>query len=317
MQDLIVSGRRTLRQQAEALLGLSARLDDTFSAAVALLLGCQGRVVVSGVGKSGLVARKIAATLSSTGTPALFLHPTDAVHGDLGVLSPQDVLLLLSRSGETAELLHLLPHARPRCAGLLALVGAPGSRLALAADVVLDVGVPDEACPLRLAPTTSTTAAMVVGDALAIALMEARGVRAADFARLHPAGQLGAQLRTVRACMVTADLPCIGPQAPLSAAIAEMTRGRLGLTVVTASGDPRQPIQGILTDGDLRRALALGPEALLRPVAAAMSVRPRWIHPDERLATAEEQLRRARITALLASEDGGTTLCGILHLHHL
>ena len=292
---------------------LTMALDATFGAAVALLLQCRGRVVVSGVGKSGLVGRKIAATLSSTGTPALFLHPTDAVHGDLGVVGPEDVLLLLSRSGETAELLHLLPHARPRCAALLALVGDPSSRLAQAADVVVDVSVASEACPLRLAPTTSTTAAMVVGDALAIALMEARGVKQADFARLHPAGQLGAQLRTVRACMATDDLPRIAPDAPLSAAVSEMTRGRLGLVVVTDAAR----IQGLLTDGDLRRAIAQGPAALGRPTAAFMSVRPRWIHPDAPVLEAEARLRRERLTALLVSADAGATLAGILHIHHL
>lgn len=313
MDPLVESARRTLRQQAGALSALSEALGASFAEAARCIARCPGRVVVSGVGKSGLVGRKISATLASTGSPSFFVHPTDALHGDLGAVQAADVLLVLSKSGETAELLRLVPAARRRCAAAIALVGAPGSRLAQQVDVAVPVVVPAEACPLSLAPTTSTTAMMAVGDALAIALMEARGLDAAGFAALHPAGSLGRRLGPVSDLMVSVPLPTVPPQAPMRSVISAMNRGRLGLAVVT-TGD--RQICGLITDGDLRRALLGGPAALDQPAEAVMTRRPRWIAPGTRAEVARAEMTRARITALLVSADG-ETLDGIVHLHHI
>jgi arabinose-5-phosphate isomerase len=312
--DLFVeSGRRTLLQQGAALSALSSQLDDSFAQAARLLARCAGRVVVSGVGKSGLVGRKIAATLASTDTPAFFLHPTDAMHGDLGAVGREDVLLLLSKSGETDELLRLVPAARRRCAAAVAIVGEAQCSLSRLVEVTVVVSVPDEACPLRLAPTTSTTAMMAIGDALAIALMEARGLDAEGFAALHPAGSLGRLLGPVSDLMVTEPLPIVSPDAPMAAVISAMNRGRLGLAVVCQEG---RQIAGLITDGDLRRALALGPAVLDQAAGAVMTRRPRWVPPGLRAAEARDRMTRDRITALLVSDDG-EELAGVIHLHHI
>jgi len=313
MDPFVESGRRTLRQQGEALTALGSQLGAPFARAARALAACRGHVVVTGVGKSGLVARKIAATLSSTDTPSLFLHPTDALHGDLGAVRADDVLLALSRSGETAELLRLVPAARRRCAATVALVGAPGTALGRLVDVAVPVPVPAEAGPLRLAPTTSTTAMMAVGDALAIALMEARGLDADAFAALHPAGRLGRMLAPVSDLMATAPLPLVAPGDPVSVVISTMNQGRLGLAVVC---HPTRQLVGLITDGDLRRALARGPAALALPASSIMTTRPRWVPPSTRAAVAREQMTRDRITALLVS-DAGRTLLGVVHLHHI
>jgi arabinose-5-phosphate isomerase len=269
--------------------------------------------VVCGVGKSGLVGRKIAATLASTGTPSFFLHPTEALHGDLGMLTSTDVLLVLSRSGETEELLRLLPHARRRCAAVIALLGVADSALALSADVVLPVSVDAEADPLQLAPTTSTTAAMVMGDALALALMSARGEGVDDFAARHPGGQLGRRLLSqVGDLMQSAALPVVSPHDPLAAVIPVMTRGCLGLAVVLDQGQ----VVGLITDGDLRRTLVDGAAALSRTAASVMTTEPKWIAPQTRTVVARKRLTQERITALLVSPDG-QSLAGVLHIHHI
>ena len=310
---LLDSARQTIAQQAEALQALRGALDARFATAARLILSSTGRVVVCGVGKSGLVGRKIAATLASTGTPAFFLHPTEALHGDLGMLTAADVLLVLSRSGETEELLRLLPHARRRCAAVIALLGVAESTLALSADVVLPVSVGAEADPLQLAPTTSTTAAMVMGDALALALMAARGEGADDFAARHPGGQLGRRLLSqVGDLMQSTALPVVAPHETLAVVIPVMTRGCLGLAVVMDQGR----IVGLITDGDLRRMLSLGVDVLSRTAATLMTSAPKWIDPQTRAVVARKRLTQERITALLVSPDG-QDLVGVLHIHHI
>lgn len=310
---LLASARQTVSQQADALSVLAGALDARFATVARRILACTGRVVVCGVGKSGLVGRKIAATLASTGTPAFFLHPTEALHGDLGMLTADDVLLALSRSGETEELVRLLPFARRRCAAVIALVGCEGSSLARGSDLVLPVPVSAEADPLQLAPTTSTTAAMVIGDALALALMEARGEGADDFAALHPGGQLGRRLLSeVGDLMQSERLPVVAPGMMLSSVISVMTRGRLGLAVVL-DGDR---FVGLITDGDLRRLLEQGPGVLFRTAAAVMTPDPKWIAPEVRATLARQRLTEQRITSLLVSPDG-QRLVGVLHIHHV
>ena len=310
---LLDSARQTIAQQAAALQGLCGALDARFSAAARLILSSTGRVVVCGVGKSGLVGRKIAATLASTGTPAFFLHPTEALHGDLGMLTAADVLLVLSRSGETEELVRLLPHAQRRCAAVIAMLGVPDAALARSADVVVPVTVGAEADPLQLAPTTSTTATMVMGDALALALMAARGEGADDFAARHPGGLLGRRLLSqVGDLMQSTTLPVVAPHDPLSSVIPIMTRGCLGLAVVLEDGR----IAGLITDGDLRRMLALGPAVLSQTAAAVMTTKPKWIAPQTRTVVARKRLTQERITAFLVSPDG-RSLAGVLHIHHI
>ncbi|MFT5680617.1 MAG: arabinose-5-phosphate isomerase [Myxococcota bacterium] len=313
MDPLLASARKTVTQQADALHTLAATLDARFAVVARQILACTGRVVVCGVGKSGLVGRKIAATLASTGTPSFFLHPTEALHGDLGMLTADDVLLALSRSGETEELVRLLPFARRRCSAVIAMVGSMDSALARGADLVLPVPVDAEADPLQLAPTTSTTAAMVLGDALALALMEARGEGVEDFAALHPGGQLGRRLLSeVGDLMQSQRLPVVAPGLLLSSVISVMTRGRLGLAVV-ADGER---IVGLITDGDLRRLLEQGPGVLLRTASAVMTPSPKWIAPDTRATHARQRLTTERITSLLVSPDG-VRLVGVVHIHHL
>lgn len=313
MKPFLESGRSTLQQQGAAITALSEQLDDAFADAVAALMHGDGHVVTSGVGKSGLVARKIAATFSSIGVPSVFLHPTDALHGDLGMVGARDVLLLLSKSGETDELVRLHAAAHRRCAGVVVMVGQRSSSLGRLANVTIEVAVPAEAGPLHLAPTTSTTAMMAMGDALAVALMEARGLDAERFAAVHPAGSLGRQLAPVSAHMVCGDLPIVTPTVSLRQVITTMNRGRLGLAVVC---NAQRHIHGLITDGDLRRALGHGPDPLQQQAQAIMTQRPHWIAPGERMAVARECMNRNRITALLVSEDG-VRLEGILHLHHL
>ena len=309
----LASALQTVSQQADALHALADVLDVRFSNVARRILACTGRVVVCCVGKSGLVGRKIAATLASTGTPAFFLHPTDALHGDIGMLTADDVLLALSRSGETEELVRLLPFARRRCAAVIALVGCETSALARGADLVVPVPVSAEADPLQLAPTTSTTAAMVIGDALALALMAARGEGADDFAALHPGGQLGRRLLSeVGDLMQSEHLPVVAPEMTLMSVISVMTRGRLGMAVVV-DGDR---FVGLLTDGDLRRLLEEGSEVLSRTAAAVMTPSPKWIAPDARVTVARQRLTELRITSLLVSPDG-RRLAGVLHIHHV
>ncbi len=310
----IETARAVLATEAEGLHALAAALDGGFPRAVDLLLGATGRVVVSGMGKSGHIARKIAATLASTGTPALFVHPAEASHGDLGMIVPGDAVLALSNSGETAELADLIAHASRFGLPLVAITGRAGSTLATAATVALVLPPAREACPLGLAPTTSTTMQLALGDALAVALVSRRGFGAADFRKFHPGGKLGAQLRRVRDLMHTgAALPLATPATPMPDALVLMTEKRFGcLGVVNDAGR----LVGIMTDGDLRRAM--GPDLLAREVAAVMTPSPRTIGP-EALAAEALHLMNARerpITALFVVDAAGRP-AGILHIHDL
>ena len=311
--DLDVA-RSVLRTEAAGLHALAAGLDADFVRAVDLLDGATGRIVVSGMGKSGHVAHKIAATLASTGTPALFVHPAEASHGDLGMIVSGDAILALSNSGETAELADLVDHTRRFGLPLLAITARRGSTLAAAADVALLLPQAAEACPMGLAPTTSTTMQMALGDALAVALFTRRGFTPADFRRFHPGGRLGARLRKVRELMHTGDAVPLGPpDMPMDRALLLMTEKRFGCVGVQ---DANSKLMGIVTDGDLRRAM--GPDLLSRRLGEIMTASPRNIGPD---ALAAEALRimnaRERpITALFVLDPSGRPL-GILHVHDL
>ncbi|MDR2165589.1 MAG: KpsF/GutQ family sugar-phosphate isomerase [Zoogloeaceae bacterium] len=305
---------RTLRIEAEALESLIPRLRAGFAQAVALILASAGRVIVSGMGKSGHIARKIAATLASTGTPAYFVHPGEASHGDLGVVQDGDVVLVLSNSGETEEVLGILPAIKRRGARLIAMTGNAASTLARQADAHLDAGVAQEACPLNLAPTASTTAALALGDALAVALLDARGFGPEDFARSHPGGSLGRRLLThVRDVMRPVEqTPCIAPTTRLTETILAMSRGGLGMAVVT---DADRCILGIFTDGDLRRALALPGDPRDVAISELMHANPHCIDPGRLAAEAAALMERHRINQVLVAEDGA--LVGALNMHDL
>jgi arabinose-5-phosphate isomerase len=312
MTDLDLA-RNVLRTEAEAILALIARLDGRFDEAVRLLLECHGRVILTGMGKSGIICRKIAATLSSTGTPAFFLHPAEAIHGDLGVLQAEDVLVALSYSGETEELLRLLETVKRVGARLVALTGFPGSTLGQAADVILDCHVSEEACPLNLAPTASTTAALALGDALAMALLVRKGFREEDFANLHPGGKLGKRLMRAEQLMhAGSGLPIVGPGTAMQDVIYEMSSKGLGMTcVVEADGR----LAGIITDGDLRRHM--GDQRILEMDAAAVMTRePVTIARHVLAVEALNLMERRKITALVVV-DGARRLEGVLHLHDL
>lgn len=315
MTDAILGeARRVLLVEAEAVRALADRIDGRFVQAVEILEACRGRVVVTGMGKSGLVGKKLAATLAATGTPALFLHPADGVHGDLGVLVPGDVVVALSNSGETEEMVALLPAIKRLGVPLILLTGRPGSRLAQHGTVVLDVSVREEACPLNLTPTASTTAALALGDALAIALFRRRGFQHDDFARLHPGGRLGRLLVRVEELMhVGPGIPVVREEASLDAIIAEMSAKGLGATAV---GDGTGRLSGIVTDGDLRRALQRGAASPATTARELMTRAPKTIGRAELAATALEVMERYAITQLLIVDDGGRP-AGMLHLHDL
>ncbi len=308
--------RQVLATEADAITTLAGRLGSPFVAAVDLILNCRGRVVVSGIGKSGHVGRKLAATLASTGTPAFFVHPAEASHGDLGMITPDDVVLMLSNSGETDELLALTPHLKREGARLVALTGNEQSSLAQAADVHLDAAVDTEACPLGLAPTASTTAALALGDALALALLDARGFSAEDFARAHPGGALGRRLLTrVSDVMRTgAALPVSRADASLGDAIVEMSRKGMGMTVVVDDGGR---VAGIFTDGDLRRCLDRVRDVAAVPVVEVMTRTPRRIHPGQLAVDCVEIMEAAPKVSQLLVVDEGDRLVGALHLHDL
>ena len=309
------TGRRVLEIEAEAIAGLISRLDETFDRAVDTLHACAGRVVVTGMGKSGIIGLKISATLASTGTPSLHLHPADAIHGDLGRVVKGDVVIAISYSGETAELVALVPHVKRLSAPLLAMTGNAGSTLARAADVHLDVGVRSEACPLGLAPTASTTAALAMGDALAMALLEKRGFTVDDFAVLHPGGKLGRKLLCVEDVMHTkGDIPRVLPATPMKDVLFEMTHKRLGLTTVTEA-DGR--LLGIISDGDLRRQMERHGYGLLdRTAAECMTKDPVLVGRRELATRALDVMESRRITALLVTDAEGR-IEGVLHLHDL
>ncbi len=307
--------RRVLDVELAGLAAVRARIGDSFDRALDVLLGCRGKVVVTGVGKSGLVGRKIAATFASTGTPALFLHASEGSHGDLGVLARGDVLVAASYSGESKELLQLLPLAQRLEIPLLVLTGAPASPLGRAADVTLDVSVPDEACPLGLAPTASTTATMAIGDALAVAVYEERGFTADDFALLHPGGALGRRLLRVDDLMHRDDaLPRVAPGASLQDTIAEISGKRLGMTTVV---DAAGALVGIITDGDLRRGIERSVDVRSLAARDLMTSDPRTIERSALAAQAVAVMERAPrpVTALVVLEDGTRLPVGVIHLH--
>jgi len=305
-----------LETEAAAIRALIAQLDDAFDRAVALLSATAGRVVCSGMGKSGLIMKKIAATLSSTGTPALFLHPAEAVHGDLGMIVPGDVVLAASASGNTEELLRLVATLKRLGVPLLAMTGNPSSPLARHADLHLSVAIDREACPLNLAPTASTTAMLALGDALAMALSEARGFTPEDFALLHPAGHLGKRLMKVEQLMHSgAELPRVAMATSMHDAIYEMSKKKLGITAVTRS-DTDLRLAGCISDGDLRRLLAADEDLLRRTAGDCMNPHPRTIAGRELAAAALKMMEDHRITSLfICGEDGRLT--GIVHLHDL
>jgi len=308
------AARQVLRTEAAGLAALADALDDRLGRAVALLAGVTGRVVVTGMGKSGHVGRKVAATLASTGTPALFVHPAEASHGDLGMVLPGDAVLALSNSGETAELADIIAHARRFGLPLVAITARADSTLARAATVALVLPQATEACPMGLAPTTSTTMQMALGDALAVALLTRRGFSASDFRQFHPGGRLGARLKRVRDLMHDGDaVPLADPATPMDRALIVITEKRFGCLGVT---DPAGRLVGIVTDGDLRRAM--GPGLLGRTVREVMTADPRTIGPDALAAEALHAMTTpARpITALFVVDTAGAVL-GILHLHDL
>jgi len=312
--------RRVLQVEADAILGLLDRLDEQFIQAVELLSGCRGRVITTGMGKSGIIARKLAATFSSTGTPAQFLHPAEAVHGDLGIVTTHDLVIALSHSGETEEIGRLLETIKRLDVSLIALTGKKDSTLARYADVVLDVGVSAEACPMGLAPTASTTAALVMGDALAMALLKRKGFRDEDFAALHPGGRLGARLRRVRDMMHQgAAVPLVTPETPLGEVIGIMSAGRLGMAVVTG---PDGRLAGVITDGDLRRLLAndlaegSARDLLAFRAAGVMSASPRTIAPDALASQALRLMESHKITSLVVAGKDQRPV-GVVHLHDL
>ncbi len=312
--DLLKVAAGVLEVEAEAVRALVDRLDERFLRAVALVHGCRGRVVVSGMGKSGLIGKKLAATLAATGTPALFLHPADGLHGDLGMLAPGDVVIALSNSGETDELLALLPAIKRLALPLVVLTGDPASRLAQHAEVALDVSVREEACALTHTPTASAAAALALGDALAIAVLRRRGLGPEDLGPLHPGGALGRRLVRVAELMHAGDqVPCVREDASLGQVIREMSAKRLGCTAVV---DATARLVGIVTDGDLRRAVERDPAGLPATAGALMTRQPKTVDRDALAVAALELMERHRITQLLIVDDAGRP-DGILHLHDL
>jgi len=306
--------RKVLELEARAILDLVPRLDDGFDRAVEALHACKGRVIVTGMGKSGLIGAKIAATFSSTGSPSLFLHPAEAVHGDIGMVVPGDVVLAISHSGETEELVRLLEVLKRLDVRLIAMTGKRESTLARHAFISLDVGIEREASPLGLVPTASTTAALAMGDALAMALVERRGFTLDDFARIHPGGRLGKKVLTAGHLMHAGDaVPIVRSGTPLRDAIRVISDKRLGMTCVAAADGT---LAGIVTDGDLRRALARGENLLTLKVDDAMTAKPVTIARQELAAGALRLMEARRITALVVTDEGGR-IDGVLHLHDL
>ena len=306
--------RRVLQVEADAIRALSERLDERFDQAVALVHDCRGRVVVTGMGKSGIVCRKIAATLNSTGTPSLYLNPAEAVHGDLGMVVSGDVVLAISNSGKTRELLHLVEPIKRLRAPLIAFLGDTASPLADVADVVLDVSVAEEACPLRLAPTASTTASLALGDALAMAVLERKGFTEDDFRELHPRGQLGFKLLRVADVMHSGDeVPRVRAETPMRDVIYEMSRKGLGITSVV---DGEGQLLSVISDGDLRRQLEKDDRLVDKRASQCMTGSPVTVDPREAATAALALMEQKKITVILVPDDKGK-LIGALHLHDL
>jgi arabinose-5-phosphate isomerase len=315
MADRLLA-RKVLETEAAAILALVDRLDERFDAAVRLLRVCSGRVIVTGMGKSGIICRKIAATLTSTGTPAFFLHPAEAIHGDLGAIRGEDVIVALSYSGETDELLRLLETIRRLGAKMIAITGGPTSTLAQAADVALDCSVAEEACPMNLVPTASTTAALALGDALAMTLLVEKGFRQEDFANLHPGGKLGKRLMRAEALMHGGkQSPVVRSDTRMRDVIYEMSSKGLGMTCVVDGDDT---LLGIITDGDLRRRMERGGEILGLSAADVMTRHPVSVSRHTLAAEALNILEQRKITSIVVAEDGEPKrVAGVLHLHDL
>ena len=313
--EMIDLGREVLQIEADAVHTLVDRLGSAFVGAVRLILECRGRVVVSGIGKSGHIARKIAATMASTGTPAFFVHPAEASHGDLGMITPADVVIALSNSGESTELVAIVPLIKRHGTRLIAITGVASSTLATLADVHLDAAVEKEACPLGLAPTSSTTAALALGDALAVVLLKARGFNAQDFARSHPGGKLGRRLLVlVSDIMHTGkDLPKVSSESTLAEALFEMSAKGLGMTAIIDGGSR---ILGIFTDGDLRRVLAAGADLRHAKIADLMKRNPKTIDADRLAVEAVQQMETLRINGMLVA-DSDNRLVGVFNMHDL
>jgi arabinose-5-phosphate isomerase len=314
MGDLSIA-RKVLETEAAAILALVDRLDERFERTVQLLLECRGRVIVTGMGKSGLICRKIAATLTSIGTPSFFLHPAEAIHGDLGVIQPDDVIVALSYSGETDEILRLLETIRRLGAKLVAVTGSPASTLAQAADVALDCSVAEEACPLNLVPTASTTAALAIGDALAMTLLVAKGFRQEDFANLHPGGKLGKRLMRVESLMHAGRLcPIVKPETRMLDVIYEMSRKQLGMTCVV---DDNDRLLGIITDGDLRRQMERTADVLTLVAGDVMTRGPVTVSRTTLAVEALNIMEQRKITSIVVVEDGSQQVAGVVHVHDL
>ena len=314
--DLIARAARVLSIEAEAIAGIRGKLDEGFARAVDILLKAAGKVVVTGMGKSGLIGRKIAATLASTGTPAFFLHPAEGIHGDIGMVLKGDVVIALSNSGETEEVVRLLPVFKRLGLPVIALTGNPRSTLGQQADATIDVGVLEEACPLGLAPTASTTAALAMGDALAVVLFEEKGFSVQDFAMLHPGGMLGRRLQAVADLMHTGDeIPVVTPDTPLKDALFTISSKRLGVTGVV---DERGVLVGVITDGDVRRQMARGDDLFRLRAGDVMTRNPKRIRSHELAAAALRKMEEHAITSLFVFGPGDRERpIGIVHIHDL
>ena len=317
MSDILEAARKVLRIEAAAVTALTTRINGEFVRAVEMILACSGRVVITGMGKSGLICQKIAATMASTGTPALFLHPAEGVHGDLGMVAKGDVVIAVSNSGETEELTRILPVIKRMGLPLIAMAGKADSTLARAGDVFLDISVREEACPLQLAPTASTTATLAMGDALAVALLLERGFREEDFALYHPGGALGKRLLLrVEDLMHGGEaVPTVPLGTPLKDALYEISSKKLGITGVT---DGEGALVGVFTDGDLRRTIEKGVELLHRPIAEFMNHQPKRILRTQLAAKALQRMEEHAITSLFVFDsDESRRPVGVIHLHDL
>ena len=312
--ESILEGRRVLEVEAAAIMAVRDRLDDTFVAAVELIHECAGRVVTMGMGKSGIICKKISATLASTGTPSFFLHPAEAIHGDLGMIVRGDVVLAVSNSGESEEILRVLESIKRIGASLIAITGNPASTIARNADHHISAAIPKEACPLGLAPTASTTATLALGDALAMALLIRKGFREQDFAALHPGGKLGKRFLRVRDLMHAGDqLPLVRPDTPMRDVIYEMSRKGFGIAAVAEANGT---LRGVISDGDLRRLLQHDGQVLTRSAAESMKGAPVTIDPDALASSALERMEQRKITSLLVVDDS-SRVEGLVHIHDL
>ncbi len=315
--EILDSARKVIRIEAEAIEALAVRLDESFAKAVLMIMKCTGRVVVTGMGKSGLICQKMAATMASTGTPAIFLHPAEGVHGDLGMLMRGDVVIAVSNSGETEEITRILPTIKRMGLPLIAMAGSQGSTLGRAGDVFLDISIKEEACPLQLAPTASTTVTLAMGDALAVALLLQRGFREEDFALYHPGGALGKRLllRVEDLMHVGDDIPTVKVNTPLKDALYEISSKKLGITGIV---DERGTLLGVFTDGDLRRTIEQGIEVLHKPICEIMGGKPKRILRTNLAAKALQRMEEYKITSLFVFETEEEQVpIGIIHLHDL